>query len=125
MKVKKRPVNLDLTTFKFPISSITSILHRVSGVVLFLAVPLIFWALQLSLKSGEGYESVVECFNSPLMKLVNWALLSALAYHLVAGIRHLLMDWAIGEELKSGQLGSKIVLIVSAILIVILGVWIW
>ena len=54
-----------------------------------------------------------------------WGLLSALLYHLVAGVRHLIMDMGIGETLEGGKLGSKIVLVVSAIVIVLLGVWIW
>jgi len=52
-------------------------------------------------------------------------LLSALLYHLVAGVRHLVMDTGHGETLEGGKLGSKIVLAVSAVLIVLAGVWIW
>ncbi|MNN92013.1 Succinate dehydrogenase cytochrome b556 subunit [compost metagenome] len=65
------------------------------------------------------------CLTSPLAKLVVWGLLSALLYHLVAGVRHLVMDAGVGETLEGGKLGSKIVIAVSAVLIVLLGVWIW
>jgi len=51
--------------------------------------------------------------------------LSALLYHLVAGVRHLIMDMGIGETLEGGKLGSQIVIAVSAVVIVLLGVWIW
>ncbi|MNY70494.1 Succinate dehydrogenase cytochrome b556 subunit [compost metagenome] len=54
-----------------------------------------------------------------------WGLLSALLYHLVAGVRHLVMDAGVGETLEGGKLGSKIVIVVSAVLIVLLGVWVW
>ena len=63
--------------------------------------------------------------TSPLAKLVIWGLLSALLYHLVAGVRHLIMDMGIGETLEGGKLGSQIVLAVSAVVIVLAGVWIW
>ena len=63
--------------------------------------------------------------TSPLAKLVIWGLLSALLYHLVAGVRHLIMDMGIGETLEGGKLGSQIVLDVSAVVIVLAGVWIW
>jgi len=60
-----------------------------------------------------------------LAKLVVWGTLAALAYHLVAGVRHLIMDMGIGETLEGGRLGAKLTFIVSAIIIVLLGVWIW
>ncbi len=82
-------------------------------------------ALDTSLSSPEGFEEVRAYLASPLAKLVSWALLSALLYHLVAGVRHLIMDSGHGETLEGGKLGSKIVIAVSAVLIVLAGVWIW
>ncbi len=82
-------------------------------------------ALDTSLSSPEGFEEVRAYLGSPLAKLVSWALLSALLYHLVAGVRHLIMDSGHGETLEGGRLGSKIVIAVSAVLIVLAGVWIW
>ncbi|KMQ81951.1 MAG: succinate dehydrogenase [Pseudomonas sp. BICA1-14] len=82
-------------------------------------------ALDTSLSSPEGFEEVRVYLGSPLAKLVSWALLSALLYHLVAGVRHLIMDSGHGETLEGGKLGSKIVIAVSAVLIVLAGVWIW
>jgi succinate dehydrogenase / fumarate reductase cytochrome b subunit len=67
---------------------------------------------------------VKACLTSPLAKLVTWGL-SALLYHLVAGVRHLIMDMGIGETLEGGKLGSKIVIVISVVLIVLAGVWIW
>ncbi|WP_201768393.1 succinate dehydrogenase, cytochrome b556 subunit [Stutzerimonas azotifigens] len=121
----QRPVNLDLRTIKLPITAYTSILHRVSGVILFLGIALLLLALDTSLSSEEGFATVQAYLGSPLVKLVIWALLSALLYHLVAGIRHLIMDTGHGETLQGGKLGSKIVLVVSAVLIVLAGVWVW
>jgi succinate dehydrogenase / fumarate reductase, cytochrome b subunit len=68
---------------------------------------------------------VKACMTSPVAKLVIWGLLSALLYHLVAGVRHLVMDMGVGETLEGGKLGSQLVLAVSAVIIVLAGVWIW
>lgn len=121
----QRPVNLDLRTIKLPITAYTSILHRVSGVILFLGIIVMLFALDKSLASEEGFAEVKACLASPLAKLIVWGLLSALLYHLVAGVRHLIMDMGVGESLEGGKLGSKIVIAVSAVIIVLVGVWIW
>ena len=121
----KRPVNLDLRTIKLPVTAYTSILHRISGVILFVGISIMLYALDKSLGSEEGFAAVKACLTSPLAKLVTWALLSALLYHLVAGVRHLIMDAGIGETLEGGKLGSKIVIAVSVVIIVLAGVWIW
>jgi len=86
---------------------------------------LLLLALDTSLSSPEGFEDVRAYLSSPLAKLVSWALLSALLYHLVAGARHLIMDTGHGETLEGGKLGAKIVIAVSVVLIVLAGVWIW
>ncbi len=121
----QRPVNLDLRTIKLPITAYTSILHRVSGVILFVGLAVLLYALDKSLASEEGFAQVKECLTSPLAKFVTWGLLSALLYHLVAGVRHLIMDMGIGESLEDGKLGSKLVIVISAVLIVLVGVWVW
>jgi len=121
----QRPVNLDLRTIKLPVTAYTSILHRISGVVLFLGLALLLLALQQSLASEAGFLQVKQILAHPLAKFVSWGLLSALLYHLVAGIRHLLMDVGLGETLEGGKRGSKAVLAVSIVLIVLAGVWLW
>jgi succinate dehydrogenase / fumarate reductase, cytochrome b subunit len=121
----QRPVNLDLRTIKLPVTAYTSILHRISGVILFLGIAVLLLALDMSLGSEEGFEAVKGHLASPLVKFVIWALLSALLYHLVAGVRHLIMDMGVGETLQGGKLGSQIVIAVSVVLILAAGVWIW
>lgn len=80
------------------------------------------FALDKSLASEEGFAEVKACLNAaPLAKLIVWGLLSALLYHLVAGVRHLIMDMGVGESLEGGKLGSKIVIAVSAVIIVLVG----
>ncbi|WP_286917835.1 succinate dehydrogenase, cytochrome b556 subunit, partial [Pseudomonas sp. UBA6276] len=94
---------LDLRTIKLPVTAYTSILHRISGVILFLGIALMLYALGKSLGSEEGFGEVKAYMTSPLAKFVIWALLSALLYHLVAGVRHLIMDMGIGETLEGGK----------------------
>lgn len=120
-----RPVNLDLTTIKFPVTALASIAHRISGVVLFLALPLLLWMLDRSLASPQAFADVQELLSSVLAKLVLWGILAALIYHLVAGIRHLFMDMGIGETLEGGRRGAFTVFAVSIILILLAGVWVW
>ena len=121
----KRPVNLDIRTIQLPIPAYVSILHRVSGVALFAVAGLLLWMLDLSLRSEESFASLKLILASGWCKLVVWAMLSAVAYHLVAGIRHLIMDMGVGETLEGGVLGARLVLVFTAILIALAGVWIW
>lgn len=120
----QRPVNLDLRTIKLPITAYASILHRISGVILFVALVIALFLLDRSLSDPEGFATVKSWMSNFFVKFIVWGMLSALIYHLVAGIRHLIMDLGIGETLEGGRFGAKIVLIVSVILIVIAGVWI-
>ncbi|MGD8177067.1 succinate dehydrogenase, cytochrome b556 subunit [Marinimicrobium sp. ARAG 43.8] len=121
----QRPVNLEISTIKFPITAIVSILHRMSGVVLFAGVAVLLWLLDASLASEEQFVALQEALTRPLWQFIIWAVLAALAYHLVAGVRHLIMDCGIGESLQGGRLGAVIVVVLSLVLIVLAGVWVW
>ncbi|MHB0776600.1 succinate dehydrogenase, cytochrome b556 subunit [Halomonas sp. WWR20] len=122
----KRPVNLDLSTIRFPLSALTSITHRVTGIILFIGLIFGFWALDASLSSPEGFEAVRDTLaHNFLAKLVAWGLLSALGFHFVAGIKHLLMDVNIGLDLKSSEQKTQITVVLSAILVILSGVWVW
>jgi len=123
--IVKRPVNLNLFTISFPIPAIVSILHRVSGVVLFLLIPALLALLACSLQGAEGFNRVITFFGHPLIKFFLWASLLALFYHLVAGIRHLLMDFHCGDSLSGGRLGAKLVLIITFIFALFSGIWLW
>ncbi len=122
---KERPVNLDIGTIKLPITSYVSILHRVSGVFLFAGTGLLLWLLASSLESAQGFAELQESLTSVVAKLAIWLVLAALIYHSVAGLRHLIMDFGIGEDLEGGVLGAKFTLVCSAILILLAGLWIW
>jgi len=120
-----RPKNLDITTFKYPLPAITSLLHRLSGAFIFVGVALMLYLLELSLQSESGFALVLELLSNPFVKFASWAVLSGLLYHLIAGIKHLLMDLGYGESLKGGFVGACLTLALSAVSIAIAGVWIW
>ncbi len=120
-----RPVNLNLATFKWPITAISSILHRISGVLLFLAVPFCLWALEKSLTSKAEFNQVKQLLQGDFPKLIMWAILSLLTYHIIAGVRHLFMDAGVGESLEGGVAGSQIVIVLGVLSAAGLGVWIW
>ena len=122
---KNRPVNLQLTTIRFPITAIVSILHRGSGVILFLLIPVLLWTLDRSLESQASFNHISELLANPLLKIVIWSLLAALAYHLVAGIRHLFMDWGFGESREGAIRSAYFILVIAVVLIILAGVWVW
>lgn len=121
----KRPVNLDIGTIALPITAYVSILHRASGVVLFVGAAVLLWLLDVSLTDEQGFASVKALFDSTLCKLIVWGVLAGLIYHTVAGVRHLIMDMGIGESLEGGARGAKIALVISVVLIVLAGALIW
>ena len=128
MKQDPRPINVglaDMLSLKWPVTAIASIAHRIAGGILFVGVALMLFALEMSLSSEAGFESLKEMISRPLGKLITWTLLSALAYHLVAGVKHLIMDLGFGETLDGGIFLARLTLIFSAILIVIAGIWVY
>ncbi|KHT63049.1 succinate dehydrogenase [Photobacterium gaetbulicola] len=126
MKVNKpRPVNLDLQTIRFPLTAIASILHRVSGVITFVAVAILLWLLGLSLSSPEGFASAAAIVDSFFVKLVLWGILTALFYHIVVGIRHLLMDMGYFEEMETGIKSAKVSFVIVGVLSLLAGGLVW
>ncbi len=121
----KRPVNLDIGSIDLPITAYVSILHRISGVILVAGVAVLLWILDASLSSEESFNAIKASTGSFFCKLIVWAVLSALIYHTVAGVKHLIMDLGIGESFEGGVAGSKIVFAVSIVLIALVGVCIW
>ena len=120
-----RPVNLDISTIKLPITAWASISHRVTGVLLFLSSLLMVWALDMSLSSQESFDALVALLDSAVAKAVLWMLLVVLSYHVLAGVRHLIMDMGIGEDFKGGALGARILFGAATIAAVIWGVVLW
>ena len=119
----KRPVNLDIGTIKLPITSYVSILHRVSGVILFFAVAIFLWMLESSLASEQSFNDLAVSLNNPVCQFIIWGSLAALAYHAVAGIRHLIMDMGFGEDSFESGRNSAWAAVVLAIVVISLITW--
>ncbi|GIU46669.1 succinate dehydrogenase cytochrome b556 subunit [Shewanella algidipiscicola] len=122
---KQRPVHLDLQTIRFPATAIASILHRVSGVIMLFAVGILIWMLSESLASAESFAGIQSLFDNLFVKFVVWGILTALGYHLVVGVRHLIMDTGRWEELDSGNASAKAAFVIAAALSIIAGIWVW
>lgn len=120
-----RPVYLNLFQYKFPVTAIASILHRISGFILFLVLPICLCLLSKSLAGETEFNSLVQWFSHPFYK---WALAGcavALFYHLVAGLRHILMDCHLGDSLKGGRLGAYAVIALGVLFALLMGVYTW
>lgn len=122
---KKRPKYLNLFQIKLPIAGYASILHRVSGLGLFLMLPLLIWLLDLSLRSPDSYQTLQSVVAHPLVKLLLIGLLWAFLHHFCMGIRILLIDIHIGVDKAQASNSAKMVLAVSLPLTLILGAKLW
>ncbi len=95
---KPAPKFLNLLQIRLPPGGVTSIAHRISGVLMFLTLPLAAWLFDLSLRDAGGYRQVLDWLHTPLLRLVSVLLVWSLAHHLLAGLRHLLLDVGIGVD---------------------------
>jgi succinate dehydrogenase / fumarate reductase cytochrome b subunit len=105
---------LDLGTINLPVTAYASITHRVTGVLMFFSSFLMLWALDQSLASEASFNAVAAVLSSPLAKLISWGIVSVLTYHALAGIKHLIMDAGIGETMRGGVVGARIVFVLAA-----------
>lgn len=118
-KPLSRPVYLNLLKIRQPVTALASIAHRISGVLLFLSIPLMIWMLDHSLQSPEGYQQIEALYQQPLMKLLVLLLAWAVAHHFFAGIRFLMLDIDWGIDLATARRTALIVNICG-----VAGVWI-
>jgi len=122
---KSRPKHLKLTAIRLPIPGIVSIMHRISGAVLFLMLPLLLWLLQSSLASEKSFAAFREVVGNPAVKIVLLGLLWGYLHHLFAGLRHLFLDMHMGLELESARFSAKLVLAAGIIVTVLVGAKLW
>jgi len=120
-----RPVNLDISTMKLPITAWASISHRVSGILTIPIFALFLWALQLSLESKESFQILQENFSAPLAKVFIILVLTVYTYHLLAGIKHLIMDLGYGETFEGGVIGAKLLFACTGISFILISWWLW
>jgi succinate dehydrogenase / fumarate reductase, cytochrome b subunit len=124
--VKPRPVYLNLFAIRQPLPAISSILHRISGALLFVVgIPLLLWFVQRSLASPESFASAMRPLTTPLGKLVLLVMAWCYLYHLFAGLRHLALDLHIGIKLAPARSSAALVIALSVLLTLILAVRLW
>ncbi len=104
-----RPRFLDLRRISLPVTALASILHRISGVLLFLSLPLLLFLFERSLASEQGFEQLRELFTSNTARLALLPLLWGLCHHLLAGIRVLLLDWDVGVDIDIARRSARAV----------------
>lgn len=122
---KKRPKFLALHQIRLPLPGVVSIMHRISGASLFLALPLLLWMLQYSLRSIVTYTQLMDALSHPLSKIFLLTMLWAFLHHFCAGIRYLAIDLHFASSLARARSSSKWVLVVSLALTATAGVWLW
>lgn len=98
-----RPVTLPLLSLRLPLAGWVSFLHRVSGVLLFLCLPLALVVLDRALSGPEAFDAVSRQLSQPAVRMLLLLAVWALAHHLFAGIRHLFMDLHVGVSLAAAR----------------------
>ncbi|GAA6141819.1 succinate dehydrogenase, cytochrome b556 subunit [Hydrogenophaga sp. 5NK40-0174] len=118
----------DLTTYRLPAAGWVSILHRVSGALMFLLLPLIVWLFDTSVSSEISHERFQAAFASGLgfvpgwlLKLVVLGVIWAYLHHLIAGVRHLYMDMTHSVTKEFGKSSAMVTLVLSIALTLVLG----
>src|ERR1700674_2089208 len=117
-----RPKYLNLFQIRQPVPAVVSILHRISGAVLFLFLWLFLKGLDRSLASPESFADIKTLLGHPLAKLLTLGLLWAYLHHTFAGIRHLGLDLRLGIDLPKARASAFAVLVLSLGLTLVLGV---
>ena len=120
-----RPVNLDLGTIELPVTAYASITHRVTGVLMFFSSFLMLWALDASLQSEASFDGLAKVMSSAPAKGIAWVIATVLTYHALAGIKHLVMDAGVGETLRGGVIGARVVFLLAGLSAVVWGALIW
>ena len=123
--LKKRPKNLNLATIRLPINAVVSILHRVSGIGLFLLLPALLWAFGQSVKSEATYLNLSEILDFWLTKCMLIAASWAFFHHFFAGIRHLLQDVHWMTTLQKARFSGRVVLWLVGFSVIIFAIYIW
>ncbi len=122
---RHRPKNLNLFTIRLPINAVVSILHRASGMALFLALPLILFAFQYSVRSPESYATLANLLDTWFLKLVLISLAWAFFHHFFAGIRHLMQDIHWMTSLQKARFSGRVVLWLVGVSALIFAFVIW
>jgi succinate dehydrogenase / fumarate reductase, cytochrome b subunit len=122
----ERPVNLALTKFSFPIMAIASITHRITGVLLFVPIAYLLWLLGLALDSPAGFERKRRpCSRSRCRSSCCWPCWPCCSFHILAGLKHMVMDFHHWDTLEAGRRGAVGVFVAHRVGRGRAGVWLW
>ncbi|URJ24737.1 succinate dehydrogenase, cytochrome b556 subunit [Candidatus Blochmanniella camponoti] len=128
IKKNQRPIYLNIRTIRFPITAIASILHRISGILLFITIGPILWMLKLSLSSNNEFCKIHRflLMNHYIFQFMFWIVTILLSYHIFAGIRQILMDFGcLNQTLLIGKISAKIIFVLTILLSIFIGILIW
>ncbi|RDH83954.1 MAG: succinate dehydrogenase, cytochrome b556 subunit [endosymbiont of Galathealinum brachiosum] len=115
-----RPFFLNLVIIRLPVTGFVSIFHRISGLLLFLAIPFSVYLLDISLQGIDGFNKAVDILNMPFFQLVSLVLLWSIIHHFIAGIRFLLTDFDIGLEKQRATQLAWLVFVIEAVVLALL-----
>ena len=121
LETRKRPeyrnIHItDLMCYRLPLAGLVSILHRISGAVMFLLLPFVLWMFDTSLRSQQGWGAIAGVLSAWPLKIIVLGLFWALAHHLCAGIRHVLMEVRHALSKQQGRRYAAVTLTVSLLL---------
>ena len=114
-----RPIYFNLIKIYLPVTGVVSIAHRISGILMFLAIPYLAYIFELSLQSQDGFNEVVNQLSSLWLRPIIFLMFWSIAHHLLAGIRFLLIDLGIFVNRNSAHISAYVALL-SGILLLIL-----
>lgn len=115
---KNRPVFLNLLRIRMPVTAVQSIMHRIFGVLMVLLLPVAIYLFDLSLKGPQGFEQASNFFASPVVLFIGAIPVWALAHHLFAGIRYLLLDAEWGLQKSKARLSAWLVSLAGLLVLV-------
>ncbi len=124
----QRPHNIGLgsiKSYRFPITAISSILHRITGLLILVIIPVYLIFFMMAFESPAQLEWVRHFLCDTLFSLITWLGLAAASYHVLAGVRHIIMDLGFCEQMGCAKATSILVLILGVIIAVFWGIWLW
>lgn len=120
--MSKRPVYLNLFRLHLPLLGWVSILHRVTGILLFLGLPAALALLQSSLSGPSGFDEAAAMLRPPFARFLSLMVIASLAHHALAGLRHLAMDMHLGVQKNMARASASAVMIAAG-LVAALAAW--
>ena len=123
--MSKSPIFLNLLKIQLPIAGVSSILHRISAVGIFILLLPFSIVLVLASNSEEGFLTASYLLSLNSIKILLVLLLTGLTYHYIAGIRHLVMDFGYWQTLNAGKISAILTIVLSGLISLIIMVLVW